>query len=714
MTGAFTVKFILEENEKRFRDLHAEYNPLTGEGAPLTRRLLYIEDAPIQKQYVPETMFLHVLVARLSECGSVRKFVERFMPAQVFNQDIYEEVITQLTILRFRHDFTFWAYTAVRIKPKEGGDPIPFKLNYAQLKLLEEFEYDRLHGIPIRIIICKARQWGGSTLTQMYMAWIQLCHRKGWYSTIVAQTKTVSNRIMTMYEKMITEYPVWALELDEGTKLQLSHYGKGGINDYTIKDQRGRSVNDTVIQIGTVQEPDNIRGGDVALIHYSEVGVWKDTPGRRPEDLIRSLSGGLLHRPYTAEVLESTPKGTGNFFHREYMRAKEGKSSRKAFFIPWYYILNDTIELDGKGLEEMALWLLHCRELGETEPEGYADEGRYYWWLWEKGATLQGIAWYREVRKSLESHADMASEAPSDDIEAFENSGMAVFDKYQIDEMRKSARDDYRVGEVVSRSGELKGDDCLKALRFRKDDRERADLHKGFMKLWAEPETELKISDRYLVVVDIGGRWKKADYSVITVFDRFMMTMGGKPEVVAEWRGHIDHDLLAWKAAQIAAWYCNAKLVIESNTLETKDKDRDTEGNDIEYILEILSKSYGNLYAREKPAESIPFQKAKTKWGFHTNTNTKPAIINHMIDCLRDQAWVERCTDALDEMGFYEKKDASAQVWGAVSGQHDDMVMTRAIGLWICFNKMPMPKLIETQKRKTSARRKRVRTEADI
>lgn len=95
-----------------------------------------------------------------------------------------------------------------------------------------------------------------------------------------------------------------------------------------------------------------------------------------------------------------------------------------------------------------------------------------------------------------------------------------------------------------------------------------------------------------MVAVDIGGRSEKSDFSVIAVIDR--MGSSQLPEVVAQWRGHIDHDLLAWKAAMIAAWYGMALLVIESNTLESGD----TEGDHSEFILSELSQIYPNLYSR--------------------------------------------------------------------------------------------------------------------
>ena len=67
-------------------------------------------------------------------------------------------------LLRFRHDFAYWAATCVSIKDKCRGRRVRFVLNYAQRRLLAAFERQRLAGRPIRTILLKARQWGGSTL----------------------------------------------------------------------------------------------------------------------------------------------------------------------------------------------------------------------------------------------------------------------------------------------------------------------------------------------------------------------------------------------------------------------------------------------------------------------------------------------------------------------------------------------------------------------
>jgi hypothetical protein len=281
----------------------------------------------------------------------------------------------------------------------------------------------------------------------------------------------------------------------------------------------------------------------------------------------------------------------------------------------------------------------------------------------------------------------MASEAPSDDIEAFQFSGTKVFSLESIEELRKGCCPPKWKGELYGKDS--KGADALEEIEF-------DCITNGRLWVWAKPDTSIAMTNRYLVEVDVGGRSKKADWSVIRVFDRFAMQkeFGGKPVLVAEQRYHTDHDLLAYDAMRIAKWYNDALLVFESNTLETKDRERDVDGNMIEYILDTIAGLYDNLYARKQSAEQIEQGEPK-RWGFHTNTATKPGLIANLQECIRDQLYVERWDPCLDEMAMYQKNDKGQYAAPAGEGNHDDMLMCTAIALWVCFREMEMPKWIE-------------------
>ncbi|MDE6450384.1 MAG: hypothetical protein K2L41_09970 [Muribaculaceae bacterium] len=178
-------------------------------------------------------------------------------------------------------------------------------------------------------------------------------------------------------------------------------------------------------------------------------------------------------------------------------------------------------------------------------------------------------------------------------------------------------------------------------------------------------------NSRYIVVVDVGGRSFKSDYSVIAVFDRMSCHEG--LEVVAQWRGHCDHDVLAWKAAAIARWYCNAHLVYESNTLETDN----TEGDPSLFILNDISFHYGNLYYRRVSEPGC--NSATCRPGFHTNRATKSLAITRLNAAIRDGLLEERDQEACNEMNTYENLPNGSQ--GARQGHHDDILITRAIAL---------------------------------
>lgn len=67
-------------------------------------------------------------------------------------------------------------------------------------------------------------------------------------------------------------------------------------------------------------------------------------------------------------------------------------------------------------------------------------------------------------------------------------------------------------------------------------------------------------------------------------------------------------------------------------------------------------------------------------------------IISGLVKYIREGLYVERDEDCLDEYLTYEQRANGS--YGALPGRHDDMLMTRAIGLHICFLEMEMPRRV--------------------
>lgn len=527
--------------------------------------------------------------------------------------------------LRCRHDFEYWCARCVRIVDKLSGCDVPLILNRPQRRLVSVMESQRRAGRPIRAIVLKARQWGGSTVTQMMMAWLQSCHRRNWNSVICAHVKDTAATIRGMYSKMLQDYP---RELWEGdAEPQFKSYERA-IN---IREIVGRGCR---VTLGSSENQDSVRGSNYAMAHLSEVAFYNQTAQKSPTDFVRAICGSIAYHPCTLVVMESTANGVGNFFHTEWLRNVGGRGDKAAVFVPWY-------EIDIYRLAPPDPWQFYC---------SLDDYERYLWQ--ELELTLDRIYWYRCKSAEYAQRQQMQAEFPTTAEEAFVNSGCSVFDNTWIERLRADCRPGC-TGEIDSRG------------RF-------SQSSGGRLQLWAEPER----TGSYVVSVDIGGRTSRADWSVITVMRRGEVTRhDSRHEVVAQWRGHIDHDLLAVKAMDIGNYYGHALLIIESNTLESEAAG----ACDNLFVLDRLRQCYPNLYCRPAAFDS-PDRTPQTRVGFHTNRSTKAILIDGLIEAVRDGLYVERDQQACNELVTYEQRPNGS--YGARLGHHDDILMTRAMALW--------------------------------
>lgn len=631
---------IARENERRKKLLQGKHDPDTGEGCCGKRKRVRVGGRYL---YLPEPMIKDRDYKRLA--AAVDEKAATRMHAGMRRMEFEK--------LRCRYDFEFWAWRCTKIKDKVSGRSIAFILNNPQRKLLAVMEDQRLKGEPIRVILLKARQWGGSTLTQLYFAWLQLVKAKGKNLLICAHVKNSAAVIRQMYSQILKDYPASLWEGDKGSakERQKGFQAQTGATDTRVVPGR-----DSTVTIASSFAQDTVRGLDISLAHLSEVAYWMDSPKLSPEAFIRAVCSGISQSPMTGIVMESTANGTGNFFHTEWLRSKNGESDKRAVFVAWH-----EIEMYRKEVKDVGdLW---------NSMDGYERS------LWEQGLTLEMIQWYHDKRKEAPDHSTMMTEFPTDDTEAFVHTGQGVFAASNVDAMMGDCRQPLARGELA---GDLPtGGRSLEGLRFREDPT-------GCLKVWEFPSTNARDRrDRYVVAVDVGGRTATSDWSVIAVIDRGESDGSGPMRIAAQWRGHTDHDLLGWKAAQIAKWYGEALLVVESNTLEHES------AGSTSYILEELRAVYPRLYARTVQDE-VTMRKER-KYGFHTNRATKATIISCLISLVREHGYAERDIDACRELMTYRQLPSGS--YAARQGCHDDILMTRAIGLYVALT---VPRVIDS------------------
>ncbi len=656
---------IISINEKRKEKLNAPYSPLVGIGSPVDRFPFSIDrDTEI---WLPNGMREHPLVASALEYETFTDFLEYSYRKTMLSERAagIRENVMAFHKERLPYDFEFWAASCAKIQTKEG-EHVPFILNFPQRKLLAELERMRLAGVPIRIILLKARQWGGSTLVRLYMSWIQILIKTGWGAAVVASVESQAMHIRGMFNIVAMYHP------EEIFKIKLKPY-RGSQKNREID---GRNC---VVGVGSYEEPDNLRSFTFQMIHISEVAFYQKTANKSPETIIQALRSTVPRVPYSMIILESTANGVGNFFHREWKKATSGKSAYAPVFVPWY---------------EIPEYMMPIRD---HDYRAFIDSMTADDWdRWELGATLEGLLWYKtfKVEENYEQEA-MSAEYPSSEDEAFVSTGQRIFPLRYILRLRKGCSPPEFKGELHGE--EVTGPNALNKLEFH-------DNPKGNLWVWQKPDlSDPKIKDRYIVFVDIGGRTYKANKSVIRVLDRYWMMEFGKPEFVATWRGNIDQDILAWKAAQVARWYDNALLAVEDVSLDRED---DGSGHFFT-VLDEISDYYSNLYARVEP-DKIK-EDAPIKYGFSTNRKTKPLIINALLAAARDDTYIERDERACDEMDTFEQKENKSM--GAVAGCFDDMVDTTAGCIYIAFKDIDPPRYIKPEEK---SRKKTIIGEATI
>lgn len=689
------VNVMLKENKLRLAKLKGSHSQITGKGMTGHTRKVVIDGYPIRTQYLTDEVADNELYKMAVVAGSVYRLqqmlIERLNKEnegiRVFTEDDLSEesLIELLMLVRCERDPSFAFAAVFKIKHKKLGKDVPFILNYAQRVLLKILEEMRRAGVPIRLVLVKARQWGGSTLIQLYMAWLQLFVKEGWYSAIIAQTKDTAKRIKGMYKKVLDNIPAWVFHCQ---KVIFSPY-MGGANDSVLTDEKGNILRSNVITIASYENHESTRGFDYAMVHCSEVAYWKTTKERSAESVITNIEGNLLEEPLTLEVFESTARGMAGLFYEECMLAKEGKSARRYLFIPFFFIENDMKEFrNAKQKRDFALWLCENR-MQEVAPDATHESGQYLYGLWLKGASLEHINWYIEKRKGHHSHESMVSEAPSDDIECFAYSGNRVF---SIDHVRAMQEEHERIsiwrGNISSTERHAKVDTDRETVgnSDRKKHVPKVTLTKddfGLLQIWKHPD-KLKTDNQYLVVVDVGGRSEKADYSVITVINRWHSRLpDGKLEVVARWRGHLRYDKMAWVAVAIARYYKNAKLVFESNTFDKKKAEATDfveQGDHIRGILSTVGRAYKNLYKRKATNPEDIKKGIKTKIGFQTNSKTKQDMVDIFTQVFEDGKFIDPDKVFYQEAAIYEQRADGS--YGNIEGKdnHDDVVMTDMIG----------------------------------
>ena len=182
---------------------------------------------------------------------------------------------------------------------------VPFHLYPFQEETLQDFQDND------RMIILKSRQLGISTLTAGYSLWTILFHNDK-NILVVAIDQNTSKNLVTKVHVMFNNLPTWLkLKADESNKLSIRLSNGSQIKAVASSGTSGRSEALSLVIID-----------EAAFVDNAEE-LWAS--------LQQTLSTG------GRGIILSTPNGTGNFFHKTWIKAEASGAHNKfkTKRLPW-------------------------------------------------------------------------------------------------------------------------------------------------------------------------------------------------------------------------------------------------------------------------------------------------------------------------------------------------------------------------------------------
>lgn len=515
-----------------------------------------------------------------------------------------------------------WQQTNLKIITK-AAKMVPLVHNRAQLRVHNTKQIQRDRNLPVRIIVCKARQRGVSTYEEADM-FEDINRKPNRHGCVVSADLDSTSKVFGMCK-------VFQEEMPPGVRRPTKHSNRKEIS-YAAPHRSS-------ILCQTVGKEVIGRGGTTQRVHATEVAFWA-----RAEDKLYGLLQEVPLLPDTCVVLESTSFGTTGEFHDRYMTAVDR-------------LRRDITDINGY-LPVFLSWQ-DDPEYQMVLPKGVTIKperdheifGNEQWLIDAYQCTPEQLYWRRykienEFKKDL---SRFMQEYPATAKESFQGTGRMVFLPSKVDHLETRCRPPIANIEFYDDNGTVRYREVLRT--------------QNCWSIWHWPErnhqyclfgdvAEGKISDK-------DNPRSDSDRSVAIVLDRTAYTIPcvyyGRPDTVK----FGDQMVLA------ARFFRHAWATPEMNSIGQS-------------VLDAFKRAnYHNIYYRER-GEDTDSSEDSDYLGWRTTTLTRKPMIADLVDIVHEDHCDLGIFDIriINEMRhFIVNKEGKEE---ADTGEHDDCVMALA------------------------------------
>lgn len=569
-----------------------------------------------------------------------------------------KKIDTDEILRTYIRDFRSHAGDCIFIRDHNTSEIVPLILNAPQTILDAVAEKQRAEFGIVRILLLKARRFGGSTYVQgRFYSKTSLNFNRNTF--IVGHQAESTNTLFEMAKLMQERNPIApAVRASNEKALKFDNAkGTGLKSEY---------------RLATAENVDAGRSQGIHYLHCSEEAFWRDA-----DTLLTGLLQCVPDPPAESEVFrESTANGFGNSFQVAVFNAySEGRdvyhTARLKDVVP--HMPDADIEFTfawHKPGQDWALvfipWFLHDRyqrafdthdqreafekkigdkvfepiELQWVESEASKLRRKY-------GLTLEQLYWrdWAIENKCNGSVSKFRQEYPATVEEAFLSTGTNVYPKELCDNLEENCQAPLVIGDLMRAAGLTR----IKRNRH------------GKFQLWEKPDPK----GQYFMCVDSGGgknerqikEKKDPDPTCIDVWNHRTGHQAG------QWHGHIEYDMIADVAEMIGDMFgrknCSACVELQNHGYTV--------------VADLKRKKYPMF--EWKPGEP----------GWSTNSKTKPLMVDDLYRMARDGGIHIKSKQTVSEMRTFIEENGK---YNAASGCHDERVDTAGMASQM-FQLMP-------------------------